>query len=82
MKLNRQTSSRITFLFLISVADQTHTSTHHARAAQLNSIHVTMESKAAKHILITVLTTTLAVLVNAAPASINHAEVSRNSFYR
>lgn len=45
--------------------------------AQFHSIDVTMDTKTANHILITtVLTTTLAVLLSAAPATINHAEVS------
>lgn len=37
-----------------------------------------MDTKTANHILVaTIITTTLAVLLHAAPASINHAEVSR-----
>lgn len=41
-----------------------------------SSIDVTMDTKTANHILITTVFTTLAILANAAPASINHAEVS------
>lgn len=36
-----------------------------------------MDTKTAHHILITTVFATLAILANAAPASINHAEVSR-----
>lgn len=52
---------------------------------KLKSINATMGPQAANHILaVTLLTTSLAILLSAAPATINHAEVSRsrNSFYR
>lgn len=62
--------------FLFSVADLTRQKKILIHA-QFHSIDVTMDTKTANHILITtVLTTTLAILLSAAPASINHAEVS------
>jgi hypothetical protein len=54
----------------------------HVQQKSFRSIDVTMDTKTANHILITTVCATLAILANAAPASINHAEVSRNSFYR